>query len=142
MKRFYIIAILIISGMTAMAQNNKGLAHQTTGNDDRDVISYYTELLQPFINNDGKIEVIGCHRYSYSVIITSDDFYVWSGVIGKGHGNVIQYNEFYDDVTYLITLMSTQGSTTWRLENGVLNGSRCPNWGAELNTIPYPKLDR
>ena len=144
MKRFYIIAILMtMCGMTAMAQDRPDITHQTTG-EDRDIVPNFTEWPQPFFNTDGKIEVIGCYRYSYNVTITSDNSYVWSGVIGKGHSNVIDYNEFYDDVTYLITLTSSRGSTTrWRLENGIFVDPLLPGCGGITNLrVDDPLMER
>ena len=146
MKRFYIIAILItICGMTAMAQNSKGMAHQSTGRD-RDGITTFCELLQLQFNDEGMIEVIGCENDYYNVSITKDLSCVWNGIIGRGFGNIITYNDFSPAGTYMITLTSSRGSiTVWKLENGVLNGSNMPNWGGisdQMNNDHHPLYDR
>lgn len=126
MKRFYIIAILIISGMTAMAQDRPDITHQTTG-DDR--LERTTETIQLQFNNDGRIELVGGGNHYYNVNVTSGIENIWQETIGREKGNVINY-DFPIIGTFLITLTSSQSTTLWRLENGVLNnGSRIPKWG-------------
>ena len=136
MKRFYLFAILItICGMTVMAQNNSGMAHHIPDKNRLPVV-ITQEFLQPFINYDGKIEVIGCVNYYYTVTITKGSAFVWSGTIGKGYTSVIDYNEFEEDVTYLITVMSSQGTTiVWRLENGVFVDPSMPGRGSTTNHL-------
>lgn len=145
MKRFYLIAILItICGMTAMAQNSSGMAHHTPDKNRLPVV-INQEFLQPFINYEGKIEVIGCENYYYTVKITKESSFVWSGTIGKGYDNVIDFNDFEENVTYLITVMSSQGFTTvWRLENGIFINPYMPDRGGETNHLidGIPLLDR
>ena len=129
MKRFYIIILITICGMTAMAQNRPTGTHQSSGGDRGGIVSF-TEVLMLQFNEDGLIEVTGCENDYYSVTITKDSSFVWGGIIGREHGNVIEYNNFDAVATYVITLTSSRGSTTvWKLENGVLNGFRTPNWG-------------
>ena len=137
MKRFYIIAILIISGMTAMAQNRPDITHQTTGDDRRGIVSF-TDMLQLQFNDEGMIEVIGCGSNYYRVNVTQGTANVWSETIGREKGNVINY-DFPEIGTFLITLTNSRGSTTlWRLENGVINGSsRIPNWGEVATKNDY-----
>lgn len=129
MKRFYIIILITMCGMTAMAQNRPTGTHQTTGGDRDGIVSFAEVLLLQF-NEDGLIEVMGCENDYFNVTITKESTFVWGGIIGKEYGNVIEYNSFDLSATYVITLTSSRGSTTaWKLENGVLNGSRMPNWG-------------
>jgi hypothetical protein len=144
MKRFYLIAILItICGMTAMAQNNSGMAHHTPDKNRLPVV-INQEFLQPFINYEGKIEVIGCVNYYYTVTITKGLSFVWSETIGKGYDNVIDFNDFEEDVTYVINVMSSQGTTiVWRLENGVFIDPYLPGRGGVTNHLfdEIPLLD-
>lgn len=144
MKRIYIIILITICGMTAMAQNRPTGTHQSSGGD-RDGIVSFTEMLMLQFNEDGLIEVTGCENDYYNVTITKESSLVWVGIIGKEHGNVISYNHFDAVATYVITLTSSRGSTTvWKLENGVLNGSRIPNWGNATDQMhrTIPQLSR
>lgn len=129
MKRFYIIILITICGMTAMAQNRPTGTHQTSGGDRGGIVTF-TEVLVLQFNEDGLIEVMGCENDNYIVSITRETSFVWNGIIGRNYGNVIQYNDFLASATYVITLTNSRGSTTvWKLENGVLNGSRIPTRG-------------
>ncbi|MBR6947442.1 MAG: hypothetical protein IKH53_05750 [Muribaculaceae bacterium] len=131
MKRLYIAILITICGMTAMAQDRPDMTHQTTGRD-RDGFDSYEMLMLQF-NEDGLIEVSGCENTNYQVTITRESIPVWYGMIGKDYGNVINYTSFAVTSTYIITLTSSRGSTVWRLENGILIGSKLPNWGGPLN---------
>lgn len=134
MKRIFIIAILItVCGLSAMAQNRPDMTHQSTGRD-RDELPSYSAALELQFNDEGLIEVLGCENEYYNVTITRETAYVWNGIIGKEYGNVIAYNGFETTATYLITLTSSRGTTSlWRLEYGILTGSRVPNWGGVID---------
>ena len=134
MKRFYIFAILItICGMTAMAQNRPTGTHTSSGGD-RDGVVYFTEVLQLYFNAEGMIEVMGCENDYYHVTIDRESSLVWSGIIGRERGNVIEYDSYALNATYVITLTNSRGSTTvWRLENGALIGSIMPNRGGKAD---------
>ena len=132
MKRLYIAILITICGMTAMAQDRPDINHQTTGRD-RTEITMFSEVLQLQYNEDGMIEVLGCGNDYFNVTITKDLSCVWFGIIGREYGNVINY-DFQTIGTYVITLTNSQGSTTvWRLENGILYGSKLPNLGEVTN---------
>ena len=135
MKRFYIAIMITICGLTAMAQDRPDMTHQTTGRD-RGGLTIFTEFLQLQFNEDGLIEVMGSENEYFNVTITRETVCVWTGIIGREYGNVINYHDFSIVATYVITLTSSRGSTTvWRLENGVLNGSRIPRWGDVTDQI-------
>ncbi|MBQ6165960.1 MAG: hypothetical protein IJK41_00780 [Muribaculaceae bacterium] len=79
---------------------------------------------------------MGSENEYFNVTITRETVCVWTGIIGREYGNVINYHDFSIVATYVITLTSSRGSTTvWRLENGVLNGSRIPSWGDVTDQI-------
>ena len=139
MKRFYIAILITICGMTAMAQNNSGMAHQTPDKNRKD-IAIFTQVLTP-IYSEPFIVVYGCENKNYDVTVTKGGLFDWNGTIGKDYGAIIDYT-FLSTESYVITITNSQVFYEWRLENGVLNGSKCPNWGAELNNVPYPQLDR
>jgi len=143
MKRFYLIAILMtICGMTAMAQDRPDITHQTTGRDRIDIVSITTILTPVF--DEPYIFVNGCENTYCEVAVTEGTVMEWWGVIGKEYGTMIEY-EFSCDKSYVITLKSSQGSTmVWRLENGVLNGTR-KTWGDMSDQIFFdyiPLFDR
>ena len=140
MKRFYIIAILItICSMTAMAQNRPDITHQSTGRDRGGVVSL-VELLTP-VFTEPYIMVYGCENSNYDVTVVKGASLEWNGNIGKDYGAIIDY-AFLSTESYVITVTNSRVSYEWRLEYGVLNGSRMPNWGGitdlkhDFNPLP------
>ena len=104
----------------------------------------FTEVLQLQLNDVGILEVIGCENDYFSGTITNESICVWSGIIGREYGNVINYSDFSLTATYTITLTSSRGTAhVWKLENGVINGFKMPNWGGitdHVTTDLYPLL--
>lgn len=137
MKRLYIAILITICGMTAMAQDRPDINHQTTGRD-RDGIITYAMMLTP-VYDEPYVEVYGCENNYYDVTVSTGRVIDWYGIIGKEYGTVIDY-EFSSTMSYVITVTSSQGSTVvWRLENGVLNGSKMP-WGGITDLTRFDQI--
>lgn len=134
MKRFYIIAILItICSLTAMAQNRPDITHQSTGRDRGGIVTF-TEILTP-VYTEPYIMVYGCENNLYDVTVFKGASFDWNGFIGRDYGAIIDY-AFLSTESYVIIVTNSRGSYEWRLENGVLDGSKMPNWGGITDLKP------
>lgn len=135
MKRIIIITILaVICGINAMAQDRPTGTHQSTGGDRTEFFTLVSVLTPEF--DDPNIVVYGCEDAYYDVTVTMGSSIEFNDIIGRERGNTINY-EFSTDRSYVITLTSLLQGTTivWRLDNGVLNGSRIPNLGGVTNDM-------
>ena len=135
MKRIIIITILaVICGITAMAQDRPNGTHHSSGGDRTEFFTRVSVLVPVF--DDPNIVVYGCEDAYYDVTVTMGSSIEFNDIIGRERGNTINY-EFSTDRSYVITLTSLLQGTTivWRLDNGVLNGSRIPNLGGVTNDM-------
>ena len=134
MKRFYIITILaVICGMTAMAQNNPGMAHQTTGRDriEKKLFADKPSLVYDDVTN--LITVYGSESEYYDVTITSasSQQLVLVTVI-DGTFDIIDAS-IMSSGTYYIELTSSHGNIyQWTFNQG-LEGIGMP--GKSLDKI-------
>lgn len=121
MKRYYIITILaVICGMTAMAQNNPGMAHHTTGKDRGGILSLYDQPSLVYDDVTNLIAVYGNGSDFYDVIIiaTSSQQVVLTTVI-DGTYDIIDAS-IMSSGTYNIELTSSHGNIyRWTFNQGL-----------------------